>query len=43
MLQFDGAGFAVYLDGAPADEAIRSAAVTANVSEVSAIPECVNG
>ncbi len=46
MLQFDGAGFAVYLDGAPADEAIRSAAVTANVSEVSAIPEVrewVNG
>lgn len=46
MLQFDGSGFAVYLDGAPADEAIRSAAVTAHVSEVSAIPEIrewVNG
>ena len=46
MLQFDGSGFAVYLDGAPADEAIRSASVTANVSEVSAIPEIrewVNG
>jgi cytidylate kinase len=46
MLQFDGSGFAVYLDGAPADEAIRSAPVTASVSEVSAIPEVrewVNG
>lgn len=38
MLQPDGAGFAAYLDGEPADVRIRSAPVTANVSAVSAVP-----
>lgn len=46
MLQFDGTGFGVYLDGQPVDTAIRSPEVTANVSAVSALPELrewVNG
>jgi cytidylate kinase len=46
MLQFDGTGFGVYLDGQPVDDAIRSPEVTAKVSEVSALPELrewVNG
>ncbi|HEU4699834.1 MAG TPA: (d)CMP kinase [Gemmatimonadales bacterium] len=38
MLHYDGRGFAAYLDGEPADAAIRGAEVTANVSAVSAIP-----
>ena len=46
MLQFDGEGFGVYLDGVPVDQEIRGAAVTAHVSPVSALPELrewVNG
>jgi len=46
MLQFDGTGFGVYLDGQPVDDGIRSPEVTANVSAVSALPELrewVNG
>jgi cytidylate kinase len=46
MLQFDGEGYGVYLDGVPVDRAIRTPAVTAVVSAVSAIPEVrewVNG
>ena len=38
MLQPDGAGFAAYIDGAPADALIRTREVTAHVSAVSAIP-----
>jgi CMP/dCMP kinase len=38
MLQPDGAGFAAYIDGAPADTRIRTREVTAHVSAVSAIP-----
>lgn len=38
MLQPDGAGFATYMDGEPAEGRLRSAAVTANVSAVSAVP-----
>jgi cytidylate kinase len=38
MLQPDGAGFAAYLDGEPAEDALRSAEVTAQVSAVAAIP-----
>lgn len=38
MLQSDGAGFAAYLEGEPAEDALRSADVTANVSAVAAIP-----
>ncbi|MBP2649148.1 MAG: cytidylate kinase [Gemmatimonadetes bacterium] len=38
MLQPDGAGFACYLDGAPADAELRTAAVTSHVSAVSAVP-----
>lgn len=38
-LHFDGTGYAVYLNGEPADEAIRTPDVTAMVSPVSAIPE----
>jgi cytidylate kinase len=38
MLHFDGRGFAAYLDGEPADAAIRGAEVTAHVSAVSAVP-----
>jgi cytidylate kinase len=46
MLQFDGVGFSAYLDGVPADAEIRTPAVTASVSAVSAVPqvrEWVNG
>jgi cytidylate kinase len=38
MLQPDGAGFAAYIDGGPADTLIRTREVTAHVSAVSAIP-----
>ncbi len=38
MLQPDGAAFAAYLDGEPADDRIRTTPVTANVSAVSAVP-----
>jgi cytidylate kinase len=38
MLQPDGAAFATYLDGEPAETRLRSAAVTAHVSAVSAVP-----
>ena len=46
MLQFDGEGYGAYLNGEPADAAIRTAEVTAAVSAVSALPlvrEWVNG
>ena len=39
QLQFDGRGYAVYLGGVSADEAIRSPEVTARVSAVAAVPE----
>jgi cytidylate kinase len=38
MLQPDGAGFAAYLEGEPADAEIRGPRVTASVSAVSAVP-----
>lgn len=38
-LHYDGTRFAVYLEGRPADEAIRSPEVTALVSAISALPE----
>ncbi len=38
MLQPDGAGFAAYLDGAPADAELRTPLVTSHVSAVSAVP-----
>jgi len=38
VLYPDGAGFATYLDGEPAEDRIRDAAVTAHVSAVSALP-----
>jgi CMP/dCMP kinase len=38
MLQSDGIGFAAYLDGEPAEDALRSAEVTAHVSAIAAIP-----
>jgi cytidylate kinase len=38
MLQSDGTGFAAYLDGEPAEDALRSAEVTAHVSAIAAIP-----
>lgn len=38
MLQSDGVGFAAYLEGEPAEDALRSAEVTAHVSAVAAIP-----
>ncbi len=38
MLQPDGAGFAAYLEGEPADDDIRGAAVTAHVSAIAAAP-----
>jgi cytidylate kinase len=38
-LHFDGASFAVYLEGEPADTVIRTPEVTALVSAVSALPE----
>ena len=39
QLHSDGTTFVVYIDGFPAEEAIRSAAVTAAVSAVSAMPD----
>jgi cytidylate kinase len=39
QLQFDGRGYAVYLGGESADQAIRSPEVTARVSAVAAVPE----
>lgn len=39
QLHSDGTTFVVYIDGFPAEEAIRSAAVTAGVSAVSAMPD----
>ena len=38
MLQSDGIGFAAYLEGEPAEDALRSAEVTAQVSAIAAIP-----
>ncbi|MFN8654400.1 MAG: (d)CMP kinase [Gemmatimonadales bacterium] len=38
-LHYDGSRFAVYLEGRPADEAIRTPEVTALVSAISALPE----
>jgi cytidylate kinase len=38
MLQPDGMGFAAYLDGEPAEDALRSTEVTACVSAIAAIP-----
>jgi len=38
MLQPDGIGFAAYLEGEPAEQALRSAEVTAHVSAIAAIP-----
>lgn len=38
-LLFDGSGYAPYLGGEPVDQAIRTPAVTALVSAVSALPE----
>lgn len=38
MLQPDGTGFAAYLEGEPAEEALRSVEVTAHVSTIAAIP-----
>jgi cytidylate kinase len=38
MLQSDGVGFSAYLEGEPAEEALRAADVTAHVSAIAAIP-----
>jgi cytidylate kinase len=38
MLQSDGVGFSAYLEGEPAEEALRSPEVTAHVSAIAAIP-----
>jgi CMP/dCMP kinase len=38
MLQSDGIGFSAYLEGEPAEEELRSADVTAQVSAVAAMP-----
>jgi cytidylate kinase len=38
MLQPDGAGFAAYLEGEPAEDALRNADVTSHVSAIAAIP-----
>jgi cytidylate kinase len=38
MLQPDGTGFAAYLDGEPAEDALRSPEVTAHVSAIAAMP-----
>ncbi|MGH7534662.1 MAG: (d)CMP kinase, partial [Gemmatimonadales bacterium] len=38
MLQPDGVGFTAYLEGEPVDREIRGGEVTAQVSEVSAVP-----
>jgi cytidylate kinase len=38
MLQSDGVGFSAYLEGEPAEEALRSPEVTAHVSAIAAMP-----
>jgi CMP/dCMP kinase len=38
MLQSDGVGFSAYLEGEPAEDDLRSAEVTAQVSAIAAIP-----
>ena len=38
MLQSDGVGFSTYVDGEPADSAIRAADVTVHASAVAAVP-----
>jgi cytidylate kinase len=38
MLQSDGIGFSAYLEGEPAEDALRSSEVTAHVSAVAAMP-----
>jgi cytidylate kinase len=38
MLQSDGVGFAAYLEGEPAEDALTSTEVTAHVSAIAAIP-----
>lgn len=38
MLQSDGVGFSTYVDGEPADSAIRAADVTVHASSVAAVP-----
>jgi cytidylate kinase len=38
MLQSDGVGFSAYLDGEPAEEALRSSEVTSHVSAIAAMP-----
>jgi len=38
MLQSDGVGFSAYLEGEPAEKALRSSEVTAHVSAIAAIP-----
>jgi cytidylate kinase len=38
MLQSDGVGFSAYLEGEPAEEALRGSDVTAHVSAIAAIP-----
>jgi len=38
MLQSDGVGFSAYLDGEPAEEALRSSEVTTHVSAIAAMP-----
>ena len=38
MLQSDGTGFAAYLEGEPAEDALRSEEVTAHVSAIAALP-----
>ena len=38
MLQSDGTGFVAYLEGEPAEDALRSEEVTARVSAIAAIP-----
>lgn len=38
MLQSDGIGFSAYLEGEPAEDALRSTEVTAQVSAIAAIP-----
>ncbi|HSJ76126.1 MAG TPA: (d)CMP kinase, partial [Gemmatimonadales bacterium] len=38
MLQSDGVGFSAYLEGEPAEEALRSPEVTTHVSAVAAMP-----
>jgi cytidylate kinase len=38
MLQSDGVGFSAYLEGEPAEEALRSSEVTTHVSAIAAMP-----